>query len=193
MDNEEVVVDTTNNGGEGEETVTITKKDYDKLNQDFGSIKREHKDLKKELDGFKNPKGTPDKTKDLSTDYGLLALLKVNNIEHDDDKALFFKVQSETGKKPEEVLGSKYFLADLKEQQEIRATKEAQPKDNNRGNSSGRTEASIWVEKVNTGKATMADVPAEVRLEVINLRALASTPQSSASSILDKIKINQSK
>ena len=50
MENEEVVVDTTNNeaeGGESAETIAIAKADYEKLNQTLGSLKRELKDLKK--------------------------------------------------------------------------------------------------------------------------------------------------
>lgn len=51
--NEEVVVDTPTNEEEGKEpkesaeTVAIPKADYEKLNQDLGSLKRELKDLKK--------------------------------------------------------------------------------------------------------------------------------------------------
>lgn len=47
--NEEVTID-LDNSGEGEastETVSISKSDYDKLNQTLGSLKRELKDLKK--------------------------------------------------------------------------------------------------------------------------------------------------
>ena len=44
--NQEVVVDTTTNEGEGNEpeTISIPKADYDKLNQTLGSMKRELKD-----------------------------------------------------------------------------------------------------------------------------------------------------
>lgn len=139
------------------------------------------------------PEAKPKDEPNLSTDYGLLAFLKVNNIEHEDDVAFFNQVRSETGKKPEEVLRSKYFIAELKERQEIRATKEAQPKENNRGSSKGRNEADVWAEKIKTGQATMADVPSELRIEVINIKAAASKPTSPANSILDKISQNQSK
>jgi hypothetical protein len=52
MENEEIVpVDTTNNETEGseakEETVSLSKTEYEKLNQTLGSLKRELKDLKK--------------------------------------------------------------------------------------------------------------------------------------------------
>lgn len=47
----EGAVNTTNNEGEGNqegnETITISKTDYEKLNQTLGSLKRENKDLKK--------------------------------------------------------------------------------------------------------------------------------------------------
>ena len=139
------------------------------------------------------PETKPKDEPKLSTDYGLLAFLKVNNIEHEDDVAYFNQVRSETGKKPEEIIRSKYFQAELKERQEIRATKEALPKENNRGGSKGGSEAALWVEKVNSGKATMADVPSELMTEVIALRVKASTVASPAASVLDRINQNKSK
>lgn len=184
--------DTINLKEEGtEETVSIPKKEYDTLRQTLGSLKSQLKDLRKSTAAKQETEETSKKTENLQVDYGLLALLKVNGIEHEDDVALFNRVRSETGKKPEELLKSKYFMAELKEQQEIRATKEAQPKDNGRGGSSGGSEALVWFEKVNQGKATMSDVPKDLLPEVINLRVKASTISSPAASVLDKI--NQKK
>lgn len=47
--NEAVVVDTQNNEVESEasDTITLSKSDYEKMNQDLGSLKRELKDIKK--------------------------------------------------------------------------------------------------------------------------------------------------
>lgn len=185
--------DTINLEGEGaDEMVSVSKKDYDTLNQTLGSLKSQLKDLRKSNAAKIETKETSEKTT-LQTDYGLLALLKVNNIEHEDDVALFDRVRAETGKKPEELLRSKYFIAELKEQQEIRATKEAQPKENNRGGSRGGSEAAVWAEKVNQGKATISEVPQELLTEVIALRVKASTVTTPAGSVLDRINQNKSK
>lgn len=174
-----------------EKTLSLNKQLFTRAKKAEGFENKDGQWVKAEKPA--KPEAKPKDEPTLSTDYGLLAFLKVNNIEHADDKAFFFKVQSETGKKPEEILSSKYFQAELKEQQEIRTTKEAQPKDNNRGSSKGGSEAAVWAEKVKSGQATMADVPSELRIEVINIKASASKPTSPANSILDKISQNQSK
>ena len=63
--NEEVITEPKEGEGEGEpktedETISIPKTDYDKLNQTVGSLKRELKDLKKPKEETKE---TPEKTK----------------------------------------------------------------------------------------------------------------------------------
>jgi hypothetical protein len=121
------------------------------------------------------------------TDYGLLAFLTAKGLEHEDDINLFNKVRTETGKKPEEILSSKYFQAELKEQQEIRTSKEAQPKGNQRSGSNARDDAEYWNEKVKSGKATMDDVPEGIRFKVVELKVRSS---SESSSLLDKIATN---
>jgi len=126
----------------------------------------------------------------LQTDYGLLAFLTAKGLEHEEDINLFNKVRTETGKRPEEILSSKYFQAELKEQKEMRATKEAQPKGNERSGSHARDDAEYWHEKVKSGKATMADVPEGLRYKIVELKARASTESSS---VLDKIAQNLKK
>lgn len=59
--NEEVVVDTQNNEGEGdnsEETITLSKSEYEKINQTLGSLKRELKDYKKPKEDSKETSKT---------------------------------------------------------------------------------------------------------------------------------------
>lgn len=124
------------------------------------------------------------------TDYGLLAYLTAKGLEHEEDIALFNKVRSETGKKPEEIISSKYFQAELKEQQEIRATKSAQPTGNQRGGTKARDDAEYWHEKVQSGKATFAEVPEGLRYKVSQLKAQAS---SESSPLLNKIASNLKK
>lgn len=140
--------------------------------------------------GLENPTKEAAKPKLQETDYGLLAYLTAKGLEHEDDIALFNKVRQETGKKPEEIMASKYFQAELKEQQELRTTKEAQPKDNGRGSLSTRDDASYWLEKVNSGKASFSDVPEGLRFKVSQLKAKNSTQSSS---LLERIAENQKK
>jgi hypothetical protein len=58
--NQNVDVDTTNNESETttEDTISVPKSDYEKLNQTLGSLKRELKDLKKSKDEVKETSQT---------------------------------------------------------------------------------------------------------------------------------------
>lgn len=62
MENEAVVVDTSNNEGEANENesdfVKVSKSEYEKLNQTLGSLKRENKDYKKKFEESDKPKET---------------------------------------------------------------------------------------------------------------------------------------
>lgn len=73
--NEEVIVDTTNNEGEATENeldfVKLPKEEYEKINQTLGSLKRELKDLKKPKEEIKETPKTnqPDENKLLEKAY----------------------------------------------------------------------------------------------------------------------------
>ena len=120
--NEEVVVDTETNEGEGEkpeaDTIAVPKADYEKLNQTLGSLKRELKDLKK-------PKETetPEKTK---PDDALLQRMekiafKQHDIYHEDDIELARKTAKKWDMDIEDVLGDEDFKVKLEKQQTSRS------------------------------------------------------------------------
>ena len=138
--NEEGVVTPEDNGGEGEETVTVSKKDYDKLNQDFGSLKRDYKDLKKSLDKPKEEaKETPEKTK---PDEALLKRLenmslRQAGLEHPDDIDLAKQKAKKWNMDIEEVLVDADFKAQLERQQTHRANLEATSNVKGGGGSAG--------------------------------------------------------
>lgn len=179
-------IDTSNNEeGSSEETITISKTEWEKTNQTLGSLKRENKDLKKPA------KEETSKKVELQTDYGLLAYLNTNEIKHEEDIALFNKVRSETGKKPEEILSSRYFQADLKEQRDTRESKEAQPSRNNRGTGSSIDEASNWANKIESGRATIIDVPSDLRYQVIQKRITRDQAGDVGATFMAKIAAKQ--
>lgn len=129
--NEDVTVD-DNNGGEGEETITISKKDYDKLHQDLGSFKRENKDYKKQLEDSKKPKEEPKETpkENQKPDEALLQRMermafKQHAISHEDDVELARKTAKKWGMEVEDVLEDEDFQVKLKKQQNSRANIEA--------------------------------------------------------------------
>lgn len=119
--NEEAVVAPEVNEGEGEaETLTISKKDYEKLNQDLGSLKRENKLLKK-------PKEEPSETStpNQKPDDKLLQrmekmALKTAGIDHSDDIELAQTTAKKWGMDLEDVLGDEDFKVKLEKQQSAR-------------------------------------------------------------------------
>lgn len=126
--NEGEVVTPKENEGEEVETVTVPKKDYDKLNQDFGSLKREHKDLKKSFE--EKPKETPEKNQKPDE----IALLKEKldkqairtaGLTHSDDVELAKTTAKKWGMDIEDVLVDEDFLAKLGKQQTARSNVEA--------------------------------------------------------------------
>jgi hypothetical protein len=195
MENEnEVIVDSTNNEELAEESSETSQEEVKVKpkrtpEEELAYFEGRAARLRKQL-GAEKPAPKEEGKKLQETDYGLLAYLTAKGLEHEDDIALFNKVRSETGKKPEEILSSKYFQAELKEQQEIRTTKAAQPKGNERSSTHARDDASYWYEKVTSGKASFTDVPENLRFKVSQLKAQAV---SETSPVLSKIAQNLKK
>lgn len=136
-----------------------------------------------------------EKPKEPDTDYGLRAYLASSElaIKHEEDVALFDRVRAETGKKPHEIMASRYFQADLKEQRDTRESREAQPSRNNRSGSSSIDEASNWAAKINAGRATITDVPSDLRYEVIQKRIAGEQAWDVGASFMAKIAAKQAK
>lgn len=124
--NEEVVVDTENNEAEGEQsdTISLSKTEYDKLNQTLGSLKRELKDLKK-------PKETQETAKTNQPDDNRLLeklermSLRQAGITHQDDIELAKNTAKKWGVDIDEVLADDDFKVKLERQQNSRANVEA--------------------------------------------------------------------
>lgn len=110
--------------GEGDtttgETVSVSKKDYDTMNQTLGSLKRELKDLKKAADTKETP------TKETKTEESALLQkiermsLRQAGITHADDVELAQKTAKKWGMDIDEVLGDEDFKAKLERQQTTR-------------------------------------------------------------------------
>lgn len=108
-------------GGEGEpevESITIPKKDYDKLNQTIGSLKRSVKDLQK-------PKETPETPQTKPEDNALLQkmermALRTAGITHPDDVDLARTTAKKWGMDIDEVIEDDDFKVKLERQQTAR-------------------------------------------------------------------------
>jgi len=121
--------------------------------------------------------GKPDKKaskKSDELDYGEKAFLIANGIKEADEMELVQEVMKSTGKSLDEVVGSRFFQAELKEMQEDKATAEATPKGSKRGNNSASNTVEYWIAK---GELPPKD-QRELRAKVVNARIKAETSKS---------------
>lgn len=113
-------------------------------------------------------------------DYGELAYLTAKGIEADEDIALVRQVMSETGKALKDVLGSKYFQAELKQLREDRAAKDAIPAKNGRTGGAARDTVDYWIAKGELPPDTPENK--QLRRDVVNAKAKAQTSGTKFSS-----------
>lgn len=167
--NEEVVI--TPEGGEGEgaepETITVPKKDYDKLNQDFGSLKRDYKDLKKSSEKPKEETPTTNQDNALVQKLEKMALRQAG-ITHPEDIELAQKIAKKWNMDIDDVLADDDFKAKLERQQTGRTNVEATSnvKGSGNGASQAKSTPEYWLAKGQP--PTPADVPdATLRRKIV--------------------------
>lgn len=166
LTNQEVKADTTNSDGEakntegGDEVVTIPKKDYEKMNQDIGSFKRELKDLKNKPK--EEAKETPKSNQ--TDEIGLLKekmekqALRHAGLTHQDDMELARTTAKKWNMDVEDVLLDDDFKVKLERQQTGRANVEATSGvKGNPGSSQAKNTAEYWIAKGTP--PTAADIP----------------------------------
>lgn len=135
----------------------------------FGMATRYKTKASKVADKPADDKGKPgneDKSGEL--DYGQKAFLIASGIKEADEVELVQKTVKETGKTLDQVVGSKYFQAELKELREARSADDAIPKGGNKGRSaaSSRDTVEYWIAK---GELPPTD-QRELRTKVVNAR-----------------------
>jgi len=104
-------------------------------------------------------------------DYGQKAFLIANGIKETDEMELVKEVMKSTGKSLDEVVGSRFFQAELKEIREDKATADAVPKGNKKGNNSASNTVEYWIAK---GELPPKD-QRELRQKVVNARIKAES------------------
>lgn len=120
----------------------------------------------------KPEKKTSKKSDDL--DYGEKAFLIANGIKEAEEMELVQEVMKSTGKSLDEVVGSRFFQAELKEMREDKATTDAIPKGSKRGNNSASNTVEYWIAK---GELPPKD-QRELRQKVVNARIKADSGKS---------------
>ena len=148
--NQDGVVD-ENNEGEGTEgeVVTLKREEYAKLNETLGSLKRDLKDLKKEKEE------TPEKTK---PDEALLKrldnlALKTSGISEADERELFEKWKTETGREADAIIDNSIFKKELEDLRTAKANLKATSDIKGEGGegSVARNTPEYWIAKATKG------------------------------------------
>jgi hypothetical protein len=154
----EGVVDTKNNEGEGtepkEDVVSISKKDYETLNQTLGSLKRELKDLKKSKEEPETPQTKPDES--VLQRVERMALRQAG-LTHQDDIELAKTTAKKWGMDIEDVVADEDFKAKLERLQTSRSNVEATDVKGGQGTSQAKNTPEYWIAKGTPPSVT--DVP----------------------------------
>ena len=123
FENREASVETPTDTGEGEataETISLSKVEYEKMNQTLGSLKRELKDLKKPKDEPKDT-STPNQTDDSALLQKLERMsLRQAGLTHPDDVELARATAKKWNVDIDEVLEDEDFKVKLERQQTTR-------------------------------------------------------------------------
>lgn len=165
MDNEantEVVADTNNNEGGGEEsnadTIAVAKADYEKLNQTLGSLKRELKDLKKAKEETKDVSKETTTAKPDSNNLIEKAFLRSAQITAEDEVELALTTAKKWGVSVDKLVDDEDFKTKL---DKLRTTKSNIAATSNIRGAAGTSQAKntpeYWVAK--GVPPTAADVP----------------------------------
>ena len=151
---QEVSVAPEADGGEGTDTVTLSKAEYEKLNQTIGAFKREIKDLRKPKD---EPKETPQKTEtgELEKEVERLrektekATLKSAGLSHEDDIKLAKDTAKKWGVELEDLIDDDDFKVKLQKQQDARTNADATSnvKGDKGGKVSAKDSVDYWMAK----------------------------------------------
>lgn len=160
MDTEQTTENTEGAGGKTstddqtqEEIVSISKKDYDLLNQTLGSLKRENKDLKK-------PKENSQSTESKTEPSALLqkSFLRAASITHPDDVALALTTAKKWHMEVDELVDDTDFQEKLEKQRTARSNADATSNVRGGGSSQqAKTTPEYWIAKGTPPSA--ADVP----------------------------------
>lgn len=170
---EEVVEETSEETTEETKETTEETKEKPKLTPEQlkGIKQRQFTKLAKEL-GVELPKPqTEEKKEKKSLDNGDVALLVAKGVA-DEDISFVEEQIRETGFNLRDLLGKKWFQAELQERKDERTTKDATPKGNNRSSGPAKDSVEYWVGQLNSGKAKLTDISdVELRRRVNNARA----------------------
>jgi hypothetical protein len=168
MNEEEIVVPETTEE-EQDETVTLSKAEYDKLNQTLGSLKKEVKTYKKEVEAPKESN---------EPDYARLAYLASQKVEHPDDQKLVMEEANRLKMPLTDVLNMEHVKAKLTASQQQRDAENGSPTGSGRKGGAGKGDVDYYLSHPD-------EVPPNLKLhnEVIDARIKRETENSMFSQV----------
>jgi len=165
MNEEETSVEET----QEEETVVLSKAEYDKLNQTLGSLKKEVKTYKKEIEA-------PQESNE--PDYARLAYLASQKVDHPDDQKLVMEEAGRLKMPLTDVLNMDHIKARLTANQNQRTAENGSPTGSGRKGGAGKGDVDYYLQHPD-------EVPSDLKLhnEVIDARIKRETENSMFSSV----------
>lgn len=153
MNEDEVIIDDTNE----EETVTLSKAEYEKLNQTLGSLKKEVKTYKKETEAPQKESSEPD--------YARLAYLASQRVDHMDDQRLVMEEANRLKLPLTDVLNMEHIKARLEANRNQRTAESGAPTGSGRKGGTGKGDVDYYLTHPD-------EVPSDLKLhnEVIDAR-----------------------
>jgi hypothetical protein len=167
MNEEETGVNTPEEGAD--EVVTLSKEEYDKLNQTLGSLKKELKTFKKEAE-------TPQDSNE--PDYARLAYLASQKVDHPDDQKLVMEEAGRLKMPLTDVLNMEHIKARLTANQNQRTAENGSPTGSGRKGGAGKGDVDYYLQHPD-------EVPPDLKLhnEVIDARIKRETENSMFSQV----------
>ena len=166
MEDEEVVVEETTE----EETVTLSKAEYEKLNQTLGSLKKEVKTYKKETEAPQKESNEPD--------YAKLGYLNSVQVTHPDDQRAVIDEANRLKLPLTDVLQMEHMKARLQANDNQRTAENGSPSGSGRKGGAGKGDVDYYL-------ANPDQVPTDLKLhnEVIDARIKRETDNNMFSSV----------
>lgn len=166
MEDEEVVVEETTE----EETVTLSKAEYEKLNQTLGSLKKEVKTYKKEVEAPQKESNEPD--------YAKLGYLNSVQVTHPDDQRAVIDEANRLKLPLTDVLQMEHMKARLQANDNQRTAENGSPSGSGRKGGAGKGDVDYYL-------ANPDQVPTDLKLhnEVIDARIKRETDNNMFSSV----------
>lgn len=169
MDENEEVVE-VQEGETGDESVTLSKAEFEKLNQTIGAYKKEIKDFKK------GKEETP--TQSNEPDYAKIAYLQTSQVTHPDDQNYVMAEANRLKMPLTDILQMEHVKAKLASENDARVSQDGMPKGSGRTGKGGKGDVEYYLAHENEIPPTL-----ELHNKVIDARMKQQSDDNKFSSV----------